>query len=236
MTDQILLPGQAAAPPGPADMTMMYVLHHAFRRDLRDFREVAPRVPVEDRAAWRRLAERWRLFTAELHAHHTKEDEILWPLLAERARADDDVDSLRVLDEMENEHTTLDPLLTSCDAGFSALSRDGGADRLGDLRSDLLADLADLERALDEHLGHEESAAVPIMQRYVPGEEWEVIERDRFRGRPSVGHARRFLPWIFKDLDESAAARVAAIGGPPMRLLLASSRRGFARREAEIFG
>jgi hemerythrin-like domain-containing protein len=234
MTDQILLPGQAAAPPGPADMTMMYVLHHAFRRDVHDFRRVVPRLPVEDRAAWGRLAQRWQLFTTELHAHHTKEDQILWPLLAERARAVEDVDSLRVLDEMEDEHTTLDPLLTSCDAGFSALA--AGAGPLADLRSDLVADLAELDLALDRHLGHEESAAVPILQRYVPGDEWEVIERERFRGRPSVGHARRFLPWIFKDLDEVAASRVAAIGGPPMRLLLASSRRGFARREAEVLG
>ncbi|GAA3532536.1 hemerythrin domain-containing protein [Nocardioides daeguensis] len=236
MTDQILLPGQAAAPPGPADMTMMYVLHHAFRRDVHDFRRVVPGLPVEDRAAWRRLAQRWALFTTELHTHHTKEDQILWPLLAERARAGEDVDSLRVLDEMEDEHTTLDPLLTSCDAGFSALAAGAGAGQLGDLRSDLLADLTDLDEALDSHLGHEESAAVPILQRYVPGEEWEVIERERFRGRPSVSHARRFLPWIFKDLDDAAAARVIAIGGPGMRLLLASSRRGFARREAEVFG
>lgn len=236
MTDQILLPGQAAAPPGPADLTMMYVLHHAFRRDLRDFRVVIAVLPLDDRSAWRRLAQRWQLFTSELHSHHTKEDEILWPLLAERARAGEDTDSLRVLDEMESEHTTLDPLLTSCDAGFSALASGGRADQLVDLRSDLLADLTDLAEALDTHLGHEESAAVPILQRYVPGEEWEVIERDRFRGRPSVGHARRFLPWIFKGLDEAAATRVAAIGGPGMRLLLASSRRGFARREAEVFG
>ncbi len=232
MTDQILLPGQAAAPAGPADMTMMYVLHHAFRRDLHDFRAVAARIGDNDQIGWRRVRERWTLFTAELHAHHTKEDEILWPLLAERARGADDVESLRVLAEMEAEHDVLDPLLTSCDAGFSALVQHPDADVL----EDLLADLAELQEVLDSHLGHEESAAVPILQRYVPGDEWDVIEREKFRGRPSLGHARRFLPWIFKGLDENAAARVGAIGGPGMRLLLASSRRGFARREAEVFG
>ena len=232
MTDQILLPGQAAAPAGPADMTMMYVLHHAFRRDLRDFRSAAAVLAVDDQSGWSRLRGRWQLFTTELHTHHTKEDEILWPLLAVRARAADDVESLRVLEEMEDEHAVLDPLLTSCDAGFSALARRADADVLGDL----LADLAELDATLDRHLGHEESAAVPILQRYVAGEEWDVIERDKFRGKPSVRHARRFLPWIFMGLSEDAAARVAAIGGPGMRLLLATSRRGFARREAEVFG
>ena len=33
------LPGQAAAPDGPVDMTMMYLSHHAFRRDLAAFAE-----------------------------------------------------------------------------------------------------------------------------------------------------------------------------------------------------
>ena len=32
---QITLPGQTATVGGPLDMTMMYVMHHAFRRDLR---------------------------------------------------------------------------------------------------------------------------------------------------------------------------------------------------------
>lgn len=232
MTEQILLTGQAAAPAGPADMTMMYVLHHAFRRDLRDFRGVAARLTSDDQAGWSRLQQRWLLFTSELHTHHTKEDEILWPLLALHAREAGDLESLQVLEEMEAEHTRLDPLLTSCDAGLAALAIRADVA----VRGDLLDDLAELESTLDQHLGHEESAAVPILQRYVTGEEWEVIEREKFRGRPSVAHARRFLPWIFKGLSDDAAARVLLIGGPGMRLLLASARRGFHRREAEVFG
>ena len=34
---QLRLPGQTAAPDGPVDMTIMYVMHHAFRRDLAAF-------------------------------------------------------------------------------------------------------------------------------------------------------------------------------------------------------
>ncbi|WP_300683129.1 hemerythrin domain-containing protein [Nocardioides sp.] len=231
MTDQILLPGQAAAAAGPADMTMMYVLHHAFRRDLSDFRATVATVSLDDREAWRRLQGRWQLFTSELHTHHTKEDTILWPMLAERAERAADAAGLRVLSEMEAEHDTLDPLLASCDAGFTALARAAAPETYRDLRSDL----DELATCLGTHLAHEETDAVPILQRYVGGPEWEVIEREQFRGRPSVRHARQFLPWIFKGLDATATARVAAIGGTPMRLLWASSRRGFERREAETF-
>ena len=37
MTVQLRLPGQTAAHEGPVDMHMMYVMHHAFRRDLAAF-------------------------------------------------------------------------------------------------------------------------------------------------------------------------------------------------------
>ena len=49
--DQIHLPGQAAAPAGPVDMTAMFVMHWAFRRDLDRFAAAVIRTPVEDRAA-----------------------------------------------------------------------------------------------------------------------------------------------------------------------------------------
>ena len=34
---QVTFPGQAAAPPGPCDLMPMYLMHHAFRRDLAAF-------------------------------------------------------------------------------------------------------------------------------------------------------------------------------------------------------
>src|SRR4051794_29381499 len=101
MSVPLLLPGQAAAPEGPADLTMMYVLHHAFRRDLDDFVAAAGRLPISDRDAWRRLSERWRTFGILLHDHHAKEDDYLWPLLVEKATTADDQAALTVLAEME---------------------------------------------------------------------------------------------------------------------------------------
>ena len=58
---QLRLPGQAAAPEGPVDMIMMYLMHHAFRRDLAAFAAAVPHTPVEDTGAWGALAARWAL-------------------------------------------------------------------------------------------------------------------------------------------------------------------------------
>src|SRR5688572_2700517 len=81
---QLMLPGQAATSDGPLDMTMMYVMHHAFRRDLRALTRAVAVTPLGDRVAWRELDRRWRLFAYVLHHHHTGEDEGYWPLLAGR--------------------------------------------------------------------------------------------------------------------------------------------------------
>ena len=85
--DQLLLPGQAAAPGGPADMTMMYVMHHAFRRDLGRFADAVAATPLDDRTTWKALAARWDRFFEILHHHHAAEDELIWPFLMERADA-----------------------------------------------------------------------------------------------------------------------------------------------------
>ena len=111
------LPRQFAAPEGPVDMTMMYVMHHAFRRDFEHFAAVVPKTPVADPAAWRALDQRWALLAEALHHHHHGEDTWLWPALLEKAS---DADRATLL-AMEAEHELIDPLLDACAAGFSAM-------------------------------------------------------------------------------------------------------------------
>lgn len=82
---QIMLPGQAAAPEGPVDLMSMYLMHHAFRRDLNDFRRAVTAPLGEDRRRLQALKVRWDLFSTALHHHHAAEDAGLWPLLLERS-------------------------------------------------------------------------------------------------------------------------------------------------------
>ena len=56
---QLDLPGQTHVAQGPHDQTGMYVMHHAFRRDLVMFAEAAAVTPADDREVWRALSRRW---------------------------------------------------------------------------------------------------------------------------------------------------------------------------------
>jgi len=230
-TPSLMLPGQAAAPEGPADLSMMYVLHHGFRRDLACFAAAIRRTPLEDRATWRALVERWDLFGILLHDHHHKEDEILWPLLRERVTAAGDAAAADVLDEMEAEHGLIDPALDAVRAGFVVL-----ADRPDAERQRALVEEIDAAReVLDGHLGHEEQDAIAILQAHVGGEEWAELERTRFRGglRPRVLLA--MLPWAVKGLPEEVTAGLLTEAGMPFRVMLRLGRRRFQRIDRAAF-
>lgn len=227
-----LLPGQAAAPEGPADLTMMYVLHHAFRRDLDDFLGAAERLPIDDRAAWRRLAARWATFGELLHDHHTKEDDYLWPLLTAKANAAGDLAALATLAEMESEHESIDPLLSAVTAELARLSAAPDEDS----RAALLARLVDTRQNLGDHLSHEERDAIAILQRYVPGEEWAALEAKKFRGGMTFAQVRVLVPWAYKGLAPDASARVDKAAGLPFRIIHRLNRAKFAQAESAAFG
>ena len=55
---QICLPGQAHVAEGPHDQTGMYLMHHAFRRDLAAFEDAVRRTPLHDDGTWRLLRRR----------------------------------------------------------------------------------------------------------------------------------------------------------------------------------
>lgn len=81
------------------DFTMMYLVHDAFRRELRRLADYP--------GGGRPLG--WQLFAGYLHIHHTTEDDVLWPALA---------GDHQVLTDMAVEHATIDPLLAAVDTAL----------------------------------------------------------------------------------------------------------------------
>lgn len=227
----ILLPGQAAAPPGPCDMTGMYLMHHAFRRDLRDLGLAARNTPVADRQTWRELGLRWQRFGHLLHEHHSVEDRVLWPVLTERTAAADDADGEAVLLAMEAEHALIDPLLAR--AGDLVARLSAGPDTAA--AQELPEVLAEAAQVLGDHLAHEERAAVVLVQRHIGGAEWDELERTEFRGRPSLGELGFQLPWMTHEVPEEVVAGMVRAAGPVFGLVLRFSRPGFLRHQRAAF-
>ncbi|MGW2689820.1 hemerythrin domain-containing protein [Streptomyces sp. NPDC001414] len=175
------------------DMTMMFTIHAALRREVERIARITARVDEDPRHVLS-TAVGWELFKKFLTIHHTAEDITVWPVM-QKALADKP-DELALLADMEAEHAVIDPLLADIDAALA--DRESGLERLGGL-----ADA--LHTHLNTHLDHEEGDALKLMDITMSKEEWAVFA---VAGRDAIGDdARRYLPWL---LDGMPADQLAA--------------------------
>ena len=175
------------------DMTMMYAMHDALRRELvRIARVTANR--HQDPQQVLDTAVGWEMFKSYLRVHHTSEDDALWPvMLRELASRPDD---LALVHAMETEHAAIDPLLNAIDAAIT--DRGSGVERLGDLTDGLVT-------ALTGHLKHEEKEALPLINATLTQQQWQhfsEVHRNRIGG-----DVPRYFPWLLENArNENAAA------------------------------
>lgn len=228
---QLVLPGQTAAPDGPVDMFMMYVMHHGFRRDLDRFVAATAATPVEDRATWQALHLRWQQFGKILHHHHSGEDAGLWPLLLERA----DEHERDTLLAMEEEHSHIDPLLRACGEGFAELAGDRVGLDVDDARAALHVRVAATRDALARHLRHEETDSMAILQRCLTQADWEEVEETHFPKSEAPLSLTFLVPWCADAVPPAERSDVFARVGLPFKVLWWLTRRSFDRRERRAF-
>ena len=185
------------------DMSMMFAMHDALRRDLERVGRIAGRLD-DDPAKRLRAAAGWELFKRFLVNHHGSEDEALWPAL--RAAVAAHPDQAALVDALEAEHAVIDPLLAAIDA--AAADPDGGRERFGGLVDELIIELS-------AHLTHEEKDGLPLIDVAVTEEQWQHFNPvNSERNRPD---AAMFMPWLFEGADQQ---RLDALLGkfPPQML------------------
>jgi len=228
---QVSFPGQAAAPPGPVDLMPMYLMHHAFRRDLESFTAAVAATPVEHRRAWRALARRWGQFARVLHLHHAGEDEILWPLLFEKVDRAGDPGGRATLEAMEAEHGEIDPLLSGCIDGLNTMAVGGDAGA----HTALIEHLAAARERLGHHLGHEESEAMALVQRHLAPEAWDALHPE-FSRHYTPQDGLFALPWVLYRVPHDLRPRALSfMGRGPALAWWLLLRVPFALRERRIF-
>jgi hemerythrin-like domain-containing protein len=211
-------------------MTGMYLMHHAFRRDLRRFESAVRRTPVGDRTTWRAMGARWKRFSEVLHHHHEIEDASIWPVLLGHAGRLCDAEGQRTLHDMSAEHDQIDPCLAACALGFAAMV----SHPCGDHRNALDVHVTATHSALAAHLRHEETAALPLLQRVMTPEEFAASEEAARRGYPH--RLVPFLvPWALSEVPGEIARPFTREAGWIYSALLGAVRGPFQRREYAAF-
>src|SRR3984893_4995645 len=148
------------------DVTMMFVVHNAFRRDLARMQAAAAH--ARDPAARTALRRAWATLSRSLTVPHTPEDEILGPPM--QAQLGDRPDETDLLVEMAREHSRLDPVMREIDENLAQ----GPPSRLVALFGELVA-------VLTGHLAHEEAAALPLVPERLTMREGEGVSDDQRR-------------------------------------------------------
>jgi hypothetical protein len=170
------------------DMTTMYAFHDALRRDLQHVGQME------------RRSKGWDLFETLLRAHHRAEDDALWPVVREQVAGH--ADAVALLDEMAAEHAALEPLLEVIDG---ALDRGARAPETA----------TELSAKLQDHLSHEEDAALPLIDATLTEEQWMHFGQ---AAAQRVGeNMPQYVPWVLDGADENTTSRVLSVIPEPVR-------------------
>jgi hemerythrin-like domain-containing protein len=184
----------------------MISVHDVFRRALGD----APKQIASVKGDENERAEKIGSYLGEvlwfLHTHHHGEDELLYPLLAERAR-----EHTELFSRMEAQHEAVAGSIETAGQAAARFGKSGSSDD-----GKVLA--AACSSLLDEVTGHltdEEVEVLPIAARTITPEEWGAMP----------GHAmaqytgtRLWLPLglVFEAMSDDQRAHVLANVPPPV--------------------
>jgi len=148
------------------DTSDMLAVHNAFKRAFGDAPSQLALVGDGDAQRARYLADYLSEVLWLLHAHHAGEDELLYPLLSERAPEERELFS-----RMEAQHAAL---ISSLQTAEDAAERFGKSGSTVDGQA-LASACKSLREALVEHLDQEEQDVLPIAARCVSPPEWGAL-------------------------------------------------------------
>ena len=192
---------RVATADGGVDLTMMYAIHDALRRDVARLLAAADDTTFPAEV----LRRRWATTADQLHHHHTGEDLGIWPLL--RPHLDGDPTARRQLDGMRAQHGEIDAAVAMVGQALAADPPNG---------SPALRRFAGL---VERHLADEERDALPLISRFITAAQWKAFENGQKRALGLAG-AARFFPWVLDDASPSQRSAVLALLPGPLRLLL----------------
>ena len=166
---------------GPGvDTHEMVLIHRVIRREFgqlpRLFRSAA-----NDRARSKVIGAHAREMLHFLHTHHTGEDELLFPLLRERAALDPEL-----MDRMDAQHAQVNDAVAAVSAELPAWT--ASADAVAGERMAALIEAA--MPALIDHLAEEEQKLLPIVSVTLTQSEWDALGK---HGMSAIPVTRRLV-------------------------------------------
>lgn len=224
------------APDQAPDLTLITVMHRAMRHDAARLAAAVAALdddPGPDHGgnggiAQVRALRRWYTrFHRALVEHHTIEDELFFPALAERVPTF--ADHVRRLDD---DHHRLDELLFAVAADLDRLAEGAGSPAT---HRAVVAATAELSDLLHHHLGFEDADVLPLFLRHFTAAEYRELD-DRALKLADRSQFPFAVPWALAAADAAERQRLFQQAGLPFKLLWYATRGRYARLARRAFG
>ncbi len=203
------------------DLSNYYLIHEAMRTGSARLAAAIADLDPADRHRARLLAWMCKGVAAELHAHHTIEDDLFFPALAERVPSFLDIEAA-----LAEQHVRLDVVTGVLRAAIDDVSRGRAVDTNLEIARDRSAELAEL---LFDHLGTEDDDVLPLFARHFSAEEYHELDRQAIK-RTGIRKMLFTVPWAVTTVDPADAQRLLAEGPGVIRAIWRLTRRSYAER------
>lgn len=216
-----------AATTARPDVAEMVFVHNSFRQQFGALPGLVQAVPDSDTDRAGVIVEFLTELTTSLHHHHEAEDELMWPLLLEKAPMDSEL-----ILRMEEQHERIGELYQRAARNADAFVSTADPHA----REELADTLTDLNGALAEHLHDEEVHILPLAERVMTVDEWNTLGE---RGRAGIPKDRQlvFLGFLLiANSPERGREFLAHLPAPARVAWKLLGRRAFTKDYRRIYG
>ena len=211
-------------PEAPADTRMMGIVHEALKRDLLRTRQVLTGTPSPQGRQRLALGRHVTWMLDFLHAHHSGEDEGLWPLVRRRNPT-----AAELLDSMEADHARIAPAAEA----VAMAARQYTTTTNDPPRIALVETLDSLIDVLIPHLDREVAEAMPVVAVSITNREWDAVEQEYNIKPKSTRELALEGHWLLEGIDaEGYDVVVHKVPAVLRFILLHGFARGY-RRQAQ---
>lgn len=207
-----------------ADTTDFTAVHTCLRNGSRALAAAVAELDPRDRQRVTALQRYWRGYAGEVLAHHTIEDDVLYPALAERSPV-----AVEHLGRIDADHHLLDELMDEAHAAFAAI----GA---GAVPAAAVQVLVRLDELMHQHLDFEDSELVPLFRTHFDRAEYHALTQAATK---SIGIGKQALftvPFIGNGVSPDVRAHLFASAPPPFKVLYHLTRRRHDRLARRALG
>ncbi|MFG1812339.1 hemerythrin domain-containing protein [Kribbella sp. NPDC049174] len=203
----------------------MALIHRVIQRGFEQARDHVVAAGAESRAA--AVAEYIGFQLDGLHAHHSTEDELLWPVLLERAGL-----SAALIHRMEQQHVGVHDAVETARGELAAWQT---APTTAASES-LATALETISTRLAEHLGEEERDVVPLIAVHVTQAEWDRLGKVAFSKFKPHQRFTAMGELLESAHPDEAARMLANLPAPVKGVWWLIGRRRYQRFMASVRG